>query len=66
MFLKVIKEYGAKVCTTCVKSWDKREKNEVYFNFSERSNDSPKANVGQTREKMKKHFSSFSERNNDF
>ena len=30
----------------CFKSCNKREKNEIDFNFSERSNDSPKVNHG--------------------
>lgn len=30
----------------CFKSWNKREKNEIDFNFSELSNDSPKVNHG--------------------
>lgn len=37
---------AAKIGVGCFKSWNKREKNETYFNFSERSNGSPKVNRG--------------------
>ena len=48
----------AKIIRCCLKSWHKRVKNEVYFNFSERQTIRRRQIVAQAREKMSKkpHF----------